>query len=49
MIKEEKSPEMTRQFDNIWEEHHDPRLVEIRRRKIEREKRRKEKEEDLGL
>ena len=49
MIKEEKSNEMTRQFDDIYREHHDPDIRDRKRRKLEKEKRLKEKKEDLGI
>ena len=32
MLKEEKNPEATRQFEEIWIEHHDPDIRERKRR-----------------
>jgi len=49
MIKEEKSSEMTRQFDDIYREHHDPDIQARKKRKLEKEKRIKEKKEDYGF
>jgi len=49
MIQEEKNPEMTRQFEDIYKEHHDPDFQERKKRKIKKEKRLKEKKEDLGI
>jgi len=49
MLKEEKNPEMSRQFEDIFNEYQDPILREKRRRKLEKEKKLKETKEDLGL
>jgi len=49
MLKEEKNPEATRQFEEIWIEHHDPDIQARKRRKLEKEKKLKETKEDLGL
>ena len=49
MLKEEKNPEATRQFDEIYREYGDPNMKERRKRKLIKEKRLKETKEDLGL
>lgn len=49
MIKQEKSDEMSRQFENIYREHHDPDFQAKRRKKLKLEQELKNKKEDFGL
>lgn len=40
---------MTKQMEQIWEDHHNQEVFEAKLLKIKRDKKRKEKEEELGL
>ena len=49
MLKEEKNPEMSRQFEEIYNDWHNPDIQERKKQKLKKEKRLKETEEDLGI
>jgi len=49
MITEEKNEEMSRQFEQIYQENQDPEIVARKKRKQKREEDLKNKTEDYGI
>jgi hypothetical protein len=47
--REKMKREMTQQMEAIWEDHHNQELINIKLSKLKMEKKKKDREEELGL